>query len=199
MPLQFPGKDRLIRALDAAVALGDDHAVAEALRDTLASLIVDTHVQLPALVQQPAEDHYARRELYVSPEHGYSVVAMTWGPRQGTQIHDHAGVWCVEGVWQGQLEITQYALAEHVDSAYRFTAADTQLAEAGSAGALIPPHEYHTIRNASDADIAVSLHVYKHSLDRCGIYLADAQRPGWMQCEDRTIHSDPLPAEPATH
>jgi len=199
MPLQFPGKDKLIHALDAAVSLRDDHAVAEALRDTLATLIVDTDVQLPPLVQQSVEDHYARRELYVSPEHGYSVVAMTWGPRQGTQIHDHAGVWCVEGVWQGRLEITQYALAETLGRRFRFTEAGTQLADAGSAGALIPPHEYHTIRNASDAQIAVSLHVYKHRLDRCGIYLADRQHPGWMQCEDRTIHSDPLPADLATH
>jgi predicted metal-dependent enzyme (double-stranded beta helix superfamily) len=199
MPLHFPGKDKLIHALDAAVALRDDHAVAEMLRDTLASLIVDRDVQLPTLVREPVDDHYARRELYISPAHGYSVVAMTWGPRQGTQIHDHAGVWCVEGVWQGQLEITQYELAETAGSRFRFNAAGTQLADAGSAGALIPPHEYHTIRNASDADIAVSLHVYKHSLSHCGIYLADTAHPGWMQCEDRTIHSDPLPIDLVTH
>ncbi len=27
---------------------------------------------------------------------------MTWGPGQGTPLHDHAGIWCVEGVVEGK-------------------------------------------------------------------------------------------------
>ena len=79
---------------------------------------------------------------------GYSVVAMTWGPGQGTPIHDHCGLWCVEGVWDGQLEITQYELLERDGERFRFRAAGGMQAGPGSAGSLIPPHEYHTIRNA---------------------------------------------------
>ena len=108
MTLDFPGSDKLIASLDAAVALGDDRAVTDALRKTLCAMICDEEVALPACVLEPIADHYARRELYTSPEHGYSVVAMTWGPGQGTKIHDHSGMWCVEGVWKGRLEITQY-------------------------------------------------------------------------------------------
>ena len=54
----------------------------------------------------------APRALSQPAEHGYSVVAMTWGPGQGTPLHDHSGLWCVEGVWHGELEITQYELLE---------------------------------------------------------------------------------------
>ena len=96
----FPGHDKLVSAIDAAVAAGDDHAITAALRNTLCALIRDRDVQLPDCVHEPIQDHYARRELYRSREHGYSVVAMTWGPGQGTPIHDHCGLWCVEGVWE---------------------------------------------------------------------------------------------------
>ncbi len=148
MTLDFPGADKLVASLDAAVALGDDRAVTDALRKSLCELICDEEVSLPACVLEPISDHYARRELYTSPEHGYSVIAMTWGPGQGTKIHDHSGMWCVEGVWRGRLEITQYELAERDDVRYRFVPAGTIEAGTGSAGSLIPPHQYHTIRQS---------------------------------------------------
>ena len=142
---------------------------------------------------EPISDHYARRELYTSPEFGYSVIAMTWGPGQGTKIHDHSGMWCVEGVWRGRLEITQYELAEHDDERYRFVAAGTIEAGTGSAGSLIPPHEYHTIRNPSDDAIAVSLHVYQRTMVRCGIYTPEADASGaegWQRRGERLLGTD---------
>ena len=33
---------------------------------------------------------------------------MTWGPGQGTPVHDHGGLWCVEGVVEGQIAVTRY-------------------------------------------------------------------------------------------
>jgi len=167
VPADFPGRDRLVAAIDAAVGLGRPQAVAAALRLALARLIRDPEVALPDCVQAPVADHYARRELYRSPAHGYSVVAMTWGPGQGTPLHDHSGLWCVEGVWQGELDITQYELLERAGERFRFRAAGGVHAGSGSAGSLIPPHEYHTIRNASTDGIAISLHVYQAPLDTC--------------------------------
>ncbi|MFZ5637173.1 MAG: cysteine dioxygenase [Pseudomonadota bacterium] len=134
-------------------------------------------VELPPCVLQPVDGHYARRELYTSQQYGYDVIAMTWGPGQGTPIHDHAGLWCVEGVWHGQLEITQYDLSERKGDRYRFTDVGALIAGTGSAGSLIPPHEYHTILNPSDTETAVSLHIYKRSMTSCGIF--DAVGDGW--------------------
>jgi predicted metal-dependent enzyme (double-stranded beta helix superfamily) len=95
---------------------------------------------------------------------------MTWGPGQGTAIHDHAGMWCVEGVWHGEIEVTPYELVERGDGLYRFESRGTMLAGPGSAGSLIPPHEYHTIRNPSGSDIAVSLHIYRGSMTSCAVF-----------------------------
>jgi 3-mercaptopropionate dioxygenase len=174
----FPDRPLLIHAIDEAVALGDDAAVVQALRGTLCRMMRERTVRLPDCVLEPVADHYARRELYVSPKHGYVVIAMTWGPDQGTPIHDHAGLWCVEGVWHGQLEIAQYDLSERRGNRFRFTEVGTLIAGTGSAGSLIPPHEYHTIRNASDTELAVSLHVYKRPMTCCGIF--DAVGDGWF-------------------
>src|SRR3546814_16841178 len=92
---------------------------------------------------------------------------MTWAPGQGTPIHDHCGLWCVEGVWDGELEITQYELLERDGERFRFRAAGRMHAGPGSAGSLIPPHEYHTITNASGDKIATSLPHYKIGRASC--------------------------------
>ena len=139
----------------------------------------------------PIADHYARRELHVSPELGYSVVAMTWGPGQGTRIHDHDGAWCVEGVWHGRLAITQYEPRERRDGRWRFIRMGDIEAGPGSAGSLIPPHEYHAIRNASARDVAVSIHIYAEPMTCCGVFAeAEAQGDGWHRYIEKQLSLD---------
>lgn len=186
--IAFPGQDKLVEALDAAVASGDEHAITASLRGTLCRMIRDRDVALPDCVYEPIDDHYARREIYRSPTHGYSVVAMTWGPGQGTPVHDHCGLWCVEGVWDGELEITQYELLERDGEHFRFRAAGGMQAGPGSAGSLIPPHEYHTIRNTSPDSVAVSLHIYKAPMECCSMFVP---RDGeWFARLDKSLSTD---------
>ena len=186
--LEFPGRDRLVDALDQAVAAGDQHAVTAELRTTLCRMIRDRQLELPACVFEPIQDHYARREIYRSARHGYSVVAMTWGPGQGTPVHDHSGLWCVEGVWDGQLEITQFELLERDGENFRFRAAGGMQAGPGSAGSLIPPHEYHSIRNASPDAVAVSVHIYKAPMECCSMFVP---RDGeWYVRADKALETD---------
>jgi len=165
--IPFAGHDRFIAAIDSAVTAGDTHAITAALRSALCGLIRDPGIQLPECDYRPIDDHYARREIYRSPAHGYSVVAMTWGPGQGTPVHDHSGLWCVEGVWHGELEITQYELLDTDGDRCRFRAAGGMQAGPGSAGSLIPPHEYHTIGNTRHDQVAVSVHVYQAPIEHC--------------------------------
>lgn len=190
--MQFPGKDRLVAALDAAVRLEDEAAVTAALREALVALFADREVGLPRSVLEPIADHYARRELHTSAALGYSVVAMTWGPGQGTHVHDHDGAWCVEGVWRGRLAITQYEPLERDGERWRFAGMGTIEAGPGSAGSLIPPHEYHAIRNPSADDIAVSLHVYQRPLLRCHVFVPEdpQARDGWARREERQLATD---------
>ena len=187
-PVEFPGRAKFVAAVDAAVAAGDSHAVTAALRNALCALIRDEEVRLPDCVHEPIVDHYARRELYRSRRHGYSVVAMTWGPGQGTPLHDHSGLWCVEGVWHGELEIVQYELLEQAGERYRFRAAGGMHAGPGSAGSLIPPHEYHTIRNASPDRIAISLHIYQAEMACCGKFQPQAGE--WFVREAAALATD---------
>ena len=148
----------------------------------------DRQLELPACVFEPIQDHYARREIYRSARHGYSVVAMTWGPGQGTPVHDHSGLWCVEGVWDGQLEITQFELLERDGENFRFRAAGGMQAGPGSAGSLIPPHEYHSIRNASPDAVAVSVHIYKAPMECCSMFVP---RDGeWYVRADKALETD---------
>ncbi|WP_345294977.1 cysteine dioxygenase family protein [Luteimonas vadosa] len=184
----FPGHEKFVAGIDAAVALGDDQAVTCALRSCLCAMIRDPEVELPECVHEPIVDHYARRELYRSPDHGYSVVAMTWGPGQGTPIHDHSGLWCVEGVWDGELEITHYELLEQDGERFRFRPAGGIHAGPGSAGSLIPPHEYHTIRNTSPDTVAVSLHIYKAPMDCCSKF--QPQSGEWHVRQDSQLPTD---------
>src|SRR3546814_10053055 len=101
---------------------------------------------------------------------------MTWAAGQVTQIHDHCGLLGVEGAWDGELEITQYELLERDGERFRFRAAGGMHAGPGSAGSLIPPHEYHTITNASGDKIAISLHIYKAPMDICSKFQPQSGR-----------------------
>ena len=167
---EFPGCRELIEAIDHAVGMDSTFAVTDSLRNSLCKLMRSGTVKLPECVFETAQGRYARRELYRSEQHGYCVVAMTWGPGQGTPIHDHDGMWCVEGVWNGALEIVQYELLEHDAQRYCFQAVGSIQAGTGSAGSLIPPHEYHSIRNPSDDAVTVSLHVYSGPMVRCSVF-----------------------------
>ena len=187
----FQGADQFIRAIDEAVT-GEDccsKALTDRLRQALCRAIKEKAIALPPCVYEANPDHYARRELYNSEKHGYSVIAMTWGPHQGTLIHDHSGMWCVEGVWHGSLEITQYDLRrQQEDDKFQFEPVGSIQAGAGSAGSLIPPHEYHTIRNPADDDVAVSVHIYSGKMNCCSVF-----RPvgdDWYERDMRQLSCD---------
>lgn len=188
LALEFPGCDRLLAMINQAVVRGCERETTDVIRNGLCRLIRDKSVTLPACVFEPVQDHYARRELYRCEEHGFSVVAMTWGPGQGTPIHDHSGLWCVEGVWDGQLEITQYELRQQDGERFLFEPVGTQIAGVGSAGSLIPPHEYHTIRNPSEDAVAISLHIYKKALTNCATFLPASD--GWHERQARELGLD---------
>jgi predicted metal-dependent enzyme (double-stranded beta helix superfamily) len=95
---------------------------------------------------------------------------MTWGPGQRTALHDHAGIWCVECVVDGQMEITQYDLLSEDGGTFRFSQQKRVSAARGSAGCLIPPFEYHTLANASAANTSITLHVYGGEMDHCHVF-----------------------------
>jgi predicted metal-dependent enzyme (double-stranded beta helix superfamily) len=188
MSLDFDGKDRLIQRIDTAVAGDCPFEITTCLRRALVECIADPGIRLPDELFHPLADHYARREVYTCPDKGYSVIAMTWGPGQGTPIHDHDGMWCVEGVWSGRIEVVSYQLVEQQGDRYRFENVGSVVAGSGSAGSLIPPHEYHTISNPDGEKTAVSIHIYKHALESCNQFVAEGN--GWYRREPIVLGLD---------
>jgi predicted metal-dependent enzyme (double-stranded beta helix superfamily) len=159
--------------------------VTHAVKDTLERVLTSGSLELPAALVAPRPDRYARRLLHKSDAHGYTILVMTWGPEQSTPLHDHAGMWCVEGVLSGHIDVTQYELLEQRGDRHRFRRQGTVSANVGNAGALIPPFEYHTIANPSPAETAVTVHVYAGEMTHCTIFAPAAD--GWHDRQEREL------------
>lgn len=184
--IPFDGEDQFAEALDRCVT-GDLERTVSSVRATLCAQMRKKSLRVPDVCFETCADRYARRLLHRSERHGYSVVAMTWAPGQGTPVHDHCGMWCVEGIWAGEIEVVQYELLERDGDRFRFEPRGCMHASVGSAGSLIPPHEYHTIRNGAD-EVAVSIHVYSGEMKNCNVFVpAD---DGWYTRSSRSLGFD---------
>lgn len=171
LPNFFPGREKLVNRLDRAVQHRSVPEITEAVKEALLEVLAERReLRLPARFKTPRQDKYARRLLYKSPKHGYTVIAMIWGPEQGTSLHDHAGTWCVEGVLEGEINVTQYDLLEREGNRWHFVPKNTIHSGIGTAGSLIPPYEYHTIANARPARPSITVHVYGRELTNCTIF-----------------------------
>lgn len=163
--------NRLIDRLDEAVRLGEVERVTERIKQVLEETARREPFDLPDRFHRCCEDSYARRLLHRSEELGYTVVVMTWGPGQQTALHDHAGIWCVECVIEGELDVAQYDLVEESESGCRFDKVSQVRAGVGNAGCLIPPFEYHVLANALPDRKSMTVHVYGGEMDHCHLYV----------------------------
>lgn len=183
----IPGAETLIAMADRAVAHGDVEKIVDELRTGLCAVIRAGSVKLPEEFRQSCADHYARRLVHRDDAQGYSVVAMTWGPGQATPLHDHGGMWCVEGVWDGCIDVQQYELLEKRDGRFRFEKRNSFQAGTGSAGCLIPPHEYHRISNPAP-QIAISIHIYGGDMNFCSVF--EPEDGGWYVRREKSLGLD---------
>lgn len=188
MSLDFAGKERLVSRIDSAISGDCSFEITTCLRKALCECIADPEIRLPDEVFKVIPGHYARREVFTHPTRGYSMIAMTWGPGQGTPIHDHSGMWCVEGVWSGCIEVVSYQLGEQRDDRFRFIEAGSIIAGCGSAGSLIPPHEYHTIANNDPVKAAVTVHIYSGAMSCCNMFIDEGD--GWYRRQAKQLHLD---------
>ena len=169
-PAAPPSFDALREKLDAALARQDPAAIAGQVKTALQEALRTGGLTLPDALQQPRTDTYARRLLYRDPLGRYTAVVMTWGPGQGTALHDHAGIWCVECVVDGAMEVRQYDLIEEHGDTCRFDPQPPIEAGRGSAGCLIPPYEYHTLANRRPDGASVTLHIYGGEMTHCHVF-----------------------------
>jgi predicted metal-dependent enzyme (double-stranded beta helix superfamily) len=100
---------------------------------------------------------YMRHLLYIDPNDGFVITAITWLPGQLSPIHGH-NVWCMFGVVEGDLTEEQFdgALKLQQKVVYR----PGQLARAD-----LDQQGVHRVSNRSISRV-VSLHLYGVSADK---------------------------------
>lgn len=125
---------------------------------------------IPAEFLRPSTSGYARRLLHRDPEGKYSVMVMVWAGDQGTALHDHAGMWCVECVYRGRIKVVSYDLLSEEGETFEFERKLEVLAGPGEAGALIPPFDYHTIHNDHKHPSA-TIHIYGGEMTWCHAFI----------------------------
>ena len=173
--------NEFLHELDAVVRTLDETQVVPKVMQLLSELGA-ADPEIPQNIKGLREDRYARYCLALPDDKAFSVILMAWAPNQGGNIHDHGNLWCVECVLDGKLAITQYN-PEEVDEAGRvnFKELETIIAGKGETGHLIPPLEYHKVKNASSTEPAYSIHVYGGEMKQCTQFIQDAD--GYYQRE----------------
>jgi predicted metal-dependent enzyme (double-stranded beta helix superfamily) len=181
----FPGLSELIGRLDTAVQLGDPDRITARVKNDLCDLLTRSALRLPETYWRTRDDGYARRLLHHDEQRGYTAVVMTWAPGQCTPLHDHGGLWCVEGVVDGTMRVTQFDLTHEAEGCYTFMERGQIKAGVGTAGSLIPPWDYHVLGNALSDRPSLTLHVYGGDLTKCHVFLPRAD--GRYERQDRCL------------
>ncbi|CAL1530021.1 unnamed protein product [Lymnaea stagnalis] len=106
---------------------------------------------------------YSRNEIRTKPGQ-YNVALMCWRPNQGNKIHDHCESFGLFKVLRGCLEEEHHICREDGDAVVHH--ADI-LIEENHVNSLESFTGFHRLKNHSDDDVAVSLHVYAPPLEKC--------------------------------
>ena len=170
----------LIRRLDAAIAENDDEIRCRNVKRVLTEAVSRGGDLLDAPFLEPRPERYARRLSHRDPAGRYTVLAMVWDQGQGTALHDHGGMWCVECVYRGRIRVTSWSVrgGDPETGVVQFAREAEIVAGPAEAGALIPPFEYHVLANADDQP-AVTIHVYGGEMTSCHIY--EPVEGGWRR------------------
>lgn len=117
----------------------------------------------PRLSSDVASASYRRIPLNDGRPRGYEALVIAWPPRHVTPIHDHDGLWGLELVLDGALQVDSFHLSE--DPSIALNAEDTTIAGVGDHVLFTDASYAHQCRNLSRNNMALSLHVYGGELN----------------------------------
>ncbi len=181
--------ENLLPPLRRALAAHDRADCTNEVKRALEHLVRSGDLDLPDRFRQPVASAYARRLLHRCPQTGCTAIVMCWGPGQETALHDHAGLWCVECVLEGEIEVESFQrVAGDSPDRLRFEPTETVRCGVGEAGSLIPPNEYHVLRNPRPDRIAMTLHIYEDEMQYCTLFRQMAG--GWYTPERHPLGYD---------
>jgi hypothetical protein len=102
-----------------------------------------------------------------------SALLMYWPAGHATLPHDHAGLWGIEVVVDGHLDVDEYTKSGSNDQPILTFARSLHLA-AGDAAMFTSDHYVHRCRNRSNTEATLTLHVYGGVLDAYTAFDRDA-------------------------
>lgn len=175
----FPGLGELIRLTEEALGQRDCTAIVATLRARLPALIARHRGALGGEFLRADPQRRRRVELHHCPVLGYQILAMIWGPGQGTPIHDHHELWGVESTWHGELLVADFQPTTVAGELVRLEPRDAVCMRTGEALGLTPEQGLHLCRNPSQREVAVTVHIYARALDRFNLYVDAGD--GWYR------------------
>lgn len=131
-----------------------------------------------------SDDRYRRislREPLYADD--YSVLLIAWPPGHVTPIHDHDGLWGIELVLDGVLQVESFTM--EVAPFLQLAPGNITPLGVGDHAAFSEQDYAHRCRNLSTQRTALSLHVYGGALKRYRSYDQDA-RGRWESAPQRT-------------
>lgn len=185
-PREFPGLRQIVREVENAWGLRETREVVGALNARMPALIEQFRPQLPGWATG-VDTHagaYRRIELHHCPLLGYQILAMVWAPGQGTPVHDHREQWGIESVWQGELEVVDFAVKETAGDFLRLEPNNVSRVPTGQSLGFTPEHGLHLCRNPSQRGATISLHIYARPLDWFNQYIDVGD--GWYERREYT-------------
>jgi len=131
---------------------------------------------LPAAYRRPHPTHYQQYLLYRDPLSRFSIVSFVWGPGQRSPIHDHQ-VWGLVGTLQGA-ELSQAYSAPQMPTEPPKERGPERLMKPGDVELMSPAlGDIHSVRNASDTEVAVSIHTYGADIGTVSRWVYPPDRP----------------------
>ncbi|WP_109126528.1 cysteine dioxygenase family protein [Dyella sp. C11] len=123
----------------------------------------------------------AYRRISLGEPGAFEALLILWPPGHATPIHDHQGLWGLEYVLDGVLEVESFKLTPSPD--IHLEPQQTLVAGVGDYLVFSDADYAHRCRNFSKNRAALTLHVYGGSLDAYRSFHATEDAWSWMQHE----------------
>jgi hypothetical protein len=155
----------------------------DALRDALVRHTVDDDCPIAARFAPQANREPFRRHPVASVETlGCSALLMVWPAGHATMPHDHGGLWGIEVVLDGRLDVDEFVRGG-TEAAPTLEFRRSLRLDAGDAAAFASSAYVHRCRNRSNVAAALTLHVYGGALDAFRKFERDADgRTNAVEC-----------------
>lgn len=108
--------------------------------------------------------HYRRQLIAAAPDGAFTMLLIAWPPGYITPLHDHAGLWGIELVLDGALQVDEF-FSDGDPAQASLQSVRSLMLGSGDAALFTDPAYVHRCRNLSAQRPALSLHVYGGALD----------------------------------